>query len=114
MLAMSMAVYATETEHIHEGCCCGEVELAAVVPEDEIVPMVEYCSNCETGTIKYFNYTKKEYESRPCPHIGGNPEINDQYYVTYRYHGYACSNCVKDSDLTKTFVTETLIECFGT
>lgn len=113
MLMMSMAVYATEAEHVHDGCC-GEIELAAVVPETPIEPMVEYCSNCGTGTIKYFDYTKKVYEYRPCSHIGGNPEINDQYYVTYRYYGYACSNCVKDSDLAKKIVAETLIKCFGT
>ena len=37
---MSMAVYATETEHMHEGCC-GEIEPAAVVPGDGVIPQYE-------------------------------------------------------------------------
>ena len=88
MLMMSMAVYATEAEHVHDGCC-GEVEVAAVVPEDEIVPMAELCSNCGTGTLTKKYSSTTNIQSRPCQHTAGG---YDTWQIVDYYYYYACSN----------------------
>ena len=92
MLMMSMAVYATETEHVHEGCCCGEIEPAAIVPEDEAVPYAERCSNCGTGTLRYLGTTTgKSQVSLGCGHVA-SITAKDIFYVTRYYYRYNCSN----------------------
>ena len=114
MLMMSMAVYATETEHVHEGCCCGEIESAAIVPEDEAVPYAERCSNCGTGTLtkKYGSFTT--IQSRPCQHTAGG---YDTWKIVDYYYGYVCStSSCTNSNLNRVThyvyqTTETLISC---
>ena len=94
MLMMSMAVYATETEHTHEGCCCGEVELAATVPEEEIVPMADGCGACDAGyLVKHLVTASAPYMTnyrRACIHYYYGEDLCSVYQRTYKY---ICNNC---------------------
>ena len=88
---MSMAVYATETEHVHEGCCGGEIEPAAVVPGDEAIPYVDRCSNCGTGRLRTRTDTESDMIDYKCGH-NGETDGRDYYIETRYYTVYYCSN----------------------
>ena len=79
MCLMSMAVYATETEHVH-------------VPGDVAVPYAERCSNCGTGTLRYLGTTTGTSQvALGCGHVA-SATAKDVYYVTRYYYRYNCSN----------------------
>ena len=104
MLMMSMAVYATETEHVHEECCCGEevVEVAS-----EIQPRAEICSCGKTmtrGTVKQKAYTY----TRSCQHGGTGLYDTIQVYNVYYY--YYCS-CGQRTNNVYSHNTESLLSC---
>ena len=86
MLMMSMAVYATETEHIHEGCCCGEetVEVAS-----EIQPRANICKCGATMTRSVI--TRTSQEARACSH--GAAAGTDVYSVKKYYYADECPAC---------------------
>ena len=91
---MSMAVYATETEHIHEGCCCGEVEPAAVVPGNEIMPLADGCGACGSGyLVKHLVTATSPYKTnieRDCIHYYYGTDKGNLYH---RWYEYKCNRC---------------------
>ena len=108
MLTMGMAVYATEAEHVHEGCC-GDVVEVAIVPENGIVPMAELCSNCGTGTIiQVIESVSTEQRAMSCIH-GYTNRTDVWEYTTTKYH-YDCSTswCDQRSSTTTTTTRELL------
>ena len=114
MLMMSMAVYANETEHVHEGCCCEEIEPAAVVPGDDIVPMAEKCMECGIRNLAYITrYSETISVWRSCSHEGGDPKEEDLYHVVYKYSGYGCPLCTSNESLKKSVYSDVLVYCFG-
>ena len=101
MLMMSMAVYATEAEHVHEeGCACEAVETVT-----EVQPRANICS---CGTIMTrTGSTETRYGSPNCTHGAAG---NDYYKYTDYYYEDHCTNCGNHiSTLYKT--TPTLLYC---
>ena len=102
MLMMSMAVYATEIEHVHEeGCACEAVETVT-----EVQPRANICS---CGTIMTrTGSTSSGTASRACIH---GSAADDYYAVTFFYYEDYCSYC---GNYTKTHYKttyDTLLYC---
>ena len=104
MLAMSMAVYATEAEHVHEeGCACAAVETVT-----EVQPRAAECGNCGKMTLVYVvDRTTTTTKNVNCTHGAAG---YDAYRVVTTYYHYDCSNCnfISDQYSSK---TETLTYC---
>ena len=106
MLMMSMAVYATETEHVHEGCCCGE---ETAEPASEIQPRANICS-CGTTMVRHIQVNYKSGQiSESCTH--GAAAGTDVYNVTYSRYYESCSNCNNHIYYTPFVSTKTLVYC---
>lgn len=90
MLMMSMAVYATEAEHTHEGCCCEEVVEVA----SEIQPRGEKCGYCGSFSLSSsYSYSSTTTRSVNCTHGAAGYDV---YRVVTPYYKYHCTGCGGD------------------
>lgn len=86
---ISTAVYATEAEHVHEGCGCEAVETVS-----EIQPRANICS-CGTIMTKLLQTNYKSGQiSETCSH--GAAGGTDVYNVTYSRYYELCSKSKSD------------------
>ena len=106
MLMMSMAVYATETEHVHEECCCGE---ETAEPASEIQPRGMECGYCGKMTMSYrYSHSTTSNQNVNCTHGAAGYDV---YRVVTPYYTNHCTTCGLDVGAYAGTPTKTLIYC---
>ena len=105
MLVMSMAVYATEAEHVHEeGCACESVETVS-----EIQPRGSQCGNCGSMSLSSsYSHSTTTTQNVNCTHGAAGYDV---YRVVTPYYIYHCTSCGENFGPYPGSATRTLTYC---